>query len=783
MWISIWSIVQGAPTNSKRGDGWSSIASGLGTAKYDSSLALSFQPDQITNRPQLIRDLMRGNAIARKVVWKQVQLAWSNGITYTVSNGSNTSQNSFQDEIKRLDMRRHIQRGRALGRQFGGALLLVSVDDGTSSDAEPLVLSDVRRILYFRVIDRHSVQQIEYDKTGGIRDGKPIFYTIRGSNGKTSRIHFSRAFRFSGLDTDDDTIDNNSGWEDSVLVPCYSAIRDIDSGGQNLSGQLHKAVSVVYKIKGLHNAILSQDRQFVEDWINSLEYFRGSLRAIGLDADAEDVKYLAAPLDSSVKVFKELKSRVCAATDIPEVELFGTTPAGLSSDDKSARTRFYKKVETEEQQGQQSNCLDFLLPIISAQSDVFDLVGTEITFVWPSLFSPTALESSQLNKIKAETVQILNSTGDLQPGDFRVKAAELLGLDLTSVDTEEEIESIGAILDPTERMQQARLAIASGILHLPDTAQTFRPLLGLEPLESGDTERWLQLVKSSQGSTSEDRGDALTPLTAQRRSLGRFRRQALRLVDGTGVLSLESLAKLSERMVAGLEPLSRPEMMEQILEQFQALNDDLAEFSSKDRTRTELRGLMRRRAELRAEQLNRVLEQKEDREKMVADGAEFFVWKTKGDDKVRPEHVPLDGLKFSLADGHPEYGYPGDAPNCRCVAVAVDSSNQVRADETYIPPQSVQDNARRALDARAELPPSARGMTAVGIARARDLSNGRPVSLYTIKRMLSYFQRHEIDKQSKSWKEQKWSKGKQAWFGWGGDEGYKWSQQIIDSNT
>jgi HK97 family phage portal protein len=89
------------------------------------------------------------------------------------------------------------------------------------------------------------------------------------------------------------------------------------------------------------------------------------------------------------------------------------------------------------------------------------------------------------------------------------------------------------------------------------------------------------------------------------------------------------------------------------------------------------------------------------------------------------------------------------------------------------PPQSVADNARRALEVRARKPESERGMTAVGIARARDLMNRVRLSEDTIRRMASYFERHEVDKQGSTWDEQ--GRGWQAWYGWGGDDGFAWA--------
>ena len=100
------------------------------------------------------------------------------------------------------------------------------------------------------------------------------------------------------------------------------------------------------------------------------------------------------------------------------------------------------------------------------------------------------------------------------------------------------------------------------------------------------------------------------------------------------------------------------------------------------------------------------------------------------------------------------------------------------ADGSYIPTQAMADNARRALEIREKKPMSQRGMTSVGIARARDLMNKRPMSEDTVRRMKAFFDRHEADKQGETWSQQ--GKGWQAWNGWGGDEGYSWSTAIVE---
>jgi len=95
----------------------------------------------------------------------------------------------------------------------------------------------------------------------------------------------------------------------------------------------------------------------------------------------------------------------------------------------------------------------------------------------------------------------------------------------------------------------------------------------------------------------------------------------------------------------------------------------------------------------------------------------------------------------------------------------------------FSPPQGARDAAKRALEVRETKPPSQRGMTPVGLARARDLQNGVKLSPDTIKRMKAFFDRHEVDKKGSTFGEQ--GKGWQAWNGWGGDAGYSWAKKVV----
>jgi len=95
------------------------------------------------------------------------------------------------------------------------------------------------------------------------------------------------------------------------------------------------------------------------------------------------------------------------------------------------------------------------------------------------------------------------------------------------------------------------------------------------------------------------------------------------------------------------------------------------------------------------------------------------------------------------------------------------------------PTDSMKAEARRGLDWRKEF---GRGGTEIGVARARDIVNGRDLPRATIARMVSYFARHEVDKQGKGWSsgdEGYPSAGRIAWALWGGDPGKTWAEKEL----
>ena len=102
------------------------------------------------------------------------------------------------------------------------------------------------------------------------------------------------------------------------------------------------------------------------------------------------------------------------------------------------------------------------------------------------------------------------------------------------------------------------------------------------------------------------------------------------------------------------------------------------------------------------------------------------------------------------------------------------------AKEGYKPTSGMQSAARRAIKLKEQGKAKGAG-TMVGWTRAGQLARGETLSLSTVKRMYTFFSRHEVDKKGKDFNNaENPSNGKIMWLAWGGDAGFSWSRKIVN---
>ena len=111
--------------------------------------------------------------------------------------------------------------------------------------------------------------------------------------------------------------------------------------------------------------------------------------------------------------------------------------------------------------------------------------------------------------------------------------------------------------------------------------------------------------------------------------------------------------------------------------------------------------------------------------------------------------------------------------------VTDDDDDKAESDIDTKPTEQMAKEAQRGLEMRQEF---GRGGTRVGATRARQLVNRERLSPSVVRRMHSFFSRHEVDKRAEGFRQGEDgypSAGKIAWLLWGGDAGQTWARRKV----
>lgn len=108
------------------------------------------------------------------------------------------------------------------------------------------------------------------------------------------------------------------------------------------------------------------------------------------------------------------------------------------------------------------------------------------------------------------------------------------------------------------------------------------------------------------------------------------------------------------------------------------------------------------------------------------------------------------------------------------------------ATASFVPPQEARDAAKRGLELRKkhgrggwDSKTAGENGIGSGVVRAQTLVAGKGVSFDTVKRMRSFFQRHDGEEERAARKADETSPANIAWLLWGGDAGRKWATEVI----
>lgn len=405
----------------RRVDGWVNVTTGLGTSR-DKTSGGFFQAGRFLT-DQNIADLYNFDDLAQRIVDGYPREEFRLGFGYKGITPKNTTE--LERYLRKFKIVQHCTRARGQGRAFGGSVTWTLVDDGLDT-SEPLDLARIRSVLGLRVIDRRWVIPETY-YTDGAQVGEPETYRIQephpgGVVTTIGIIHESRLIRWPGAETDVLERNRRRGWDLSVLVRPYEALRQ--------AGETWKAIELlvvdgnqgIYKVSNLYSKIANDPGSgaatpgdptggsaFLKR-VQILDKLKSVFRAIVLDKDEEEYERQVSGVTPGLAELSDRAwVRVAAAGHYPVMILTGQAPSGLGASGNTTIQWYYNEAEANRTQIDEPNLICILRVLLSAQdapeidtdatdaeaeagTDVLDKLG----IVWLPLWAPTATELADI---------------------------------------------------------------------------------------------------------------------------------------------------------------------------------------------------------------------------------------------------------------------------------------------------------------------------------------------------------------------------------------------------
>jgi phage-related protein (TIGR01555 family) len=342
------------------------LVTGMGTERdKNTSTTFAFT---VANKTDLDA-AYRGDWISRKIVdipaydatreWRSWQ-AESTDIT------------ALTDLEKALKVQKKTQMALQRARLYGGAALIMGVNDGLAPD-EPLDITRVGKdtFKWLHVVSRHEMQAGPIDwNVASDFFGQPAYYTRQlqmtvataatkeqqaeaaaeakryGAGGQL-KIHPSRIVRFNGLECPE--MNMMDGWGDSVLQLCREAIVQLGTVSASLAALVQEAKIDIVKIPELSERMSNKDyEKRLTDRFALASVLKSIYSVMLLDKEEEWAR-VEQTFTGMPEVMQAFMMMVCGAADIPATRFMGEAPKGLSATGDSDTRNYYDKVSTEQE--------------------------------------------------------------------------------------------------------------------------------------------------------------------------------------------------------------------------------------------------------------------------------------------------------------------------------------------------------------------------------------------------------------------------------------------------
>lgn len=379
-------------------DAWQNSASGMGMAGIDKTVLGVFGFGQPINRITLAK-MYRYDWLARKICEKPAKDAVRRWITI--------DDDRVKAELERLCVKNRAKEAISWGRLFGGAALVLIVEDGLTP-ADPLRPERVTKVVEVKVIDRHYLQP-----HGAILDpysvgfGKPEFYTT--NNGTV--FHHSRVMKFTGASLTEDEYQQEQYWGGSYVELYNEVVKSFQGSMQDVRHIMTESSIGQLSIPDLTNSVAMGGSIFdaIQKRLDAFNQSKSIYRTAAMDKE-ETFDFKNRQLTGLSDLIEQFKSAVGGATEMGDLVLFGTSPSGLNSSQEEQLAVYYDMVRSI----QEDELMYALNTIISCINK-----GVIPEWDYKPLQEPTDAAKADVRLKEAQAIQAIALDAALQPDEIR----------------------------------------------------------------------------------------------------------------------------------------------------------------------------------------------------------------------------------------------------------------------------------------------------------------------------------------------------------------------------
>ena len=327
-----------------RNDGLANALTGMGMMGRDKSL--STQAQAITFLSQEELEALYGEWLPRRIVDIYAEQATRRGFKVLFGGEGAAAEEvvGIEQVIEDMYILENFMLSAKNARLYGGAVLLLYIDDGRSAD-QPVDKKNIRAVEGMEVLDRWQVAPVINEEN--LYDySKATFYQIISGDlirqPQLTLIHKDRILRFDGDWLPYRIRQRNYGWGMSSLQTIYESFKHYWTGLHSAATLLSEFDIFVHKIRGLAQMLAAGKEADVRNRLVLNDMSKSVYRGYAIDAEKEELAFISRNFGGIGEILEKTRVDIIGASKIPHTVLFGESPGGLGSTGRSEERDFAK---------------------------------------------------------------------------------------------------------------------------------------------------------------------------------------------------------------------------------------------------------------------------------------------------------------------------------------------------------------------------------------------------------------------------------------------------------